>query len=106
MSLFSIAEHPVLIIVRNNLKSTPVTPDFTTNDAFSVCAIAVGRRRYEMLVVVVYRAPWASVLITLRLLSLETLIYLMSNSICHCALKQIILTALLGSMICFYLNRR
>ena len=48
-------------MVRNNLQFTPVTPDFTTNDAFNINAIAVGRHRFEMLVVVISKAPWASV---------------------------------------------
>ena len=54
-------------MARNNLQSTSVTPDFTTNDAFNVCAIAVGRYQYEMLVVAFYRTPWESVADTKKL---------------------------------------
>jgi exonuclease III len=48
------------IYVRKELHSQSVASDVTSNDAFNVCAVLVGSRSNLILLVLVYRAPWAT----------------------------------------------
>ena len=49
-----------IILVNKYLVSRQLFAAVTTNDAFNVCAVAIGRGNKQLLVVAVYRAPWAA----------------------------------------------
>ena len=49
-----------MVLVNKCLVSRQLLAAVTTNDAFNVCAVAIGRGNKQLLVVAVYRAPWAT----------------------------------------------
>ena len=59
-----------LIYVDSNLPSRSLSSDVTANDSYNMCAVLVGEQPSQLLVVSVYRAPWATTLDTKELCSL------------------------------------
>ena len=49
-----------MVLVNKCLVSRQLFAAVTTNDAFNVCAVAIGRGNKQLLIVAVYRAPWAA----------------------------------------------
>ena len=43
------------IYVRDNMKCRELSSNFTSNDAFNICAVVIGQQPNEVLVVTVYR---------------------------------------------------
>ena len=49
-----------MLLVDSQIPSIQLTPDVTDNDAYNLCAAAIGNWRNTMSIVSAYRAPWAS----------------------------------------------
>jgi Reverse transcriptase (RNA-dependent DNA polymerase)/Endonuclease-reverse transcriptase len=48
-----------MILVKHGLQARLISPVSTINDAFNICAVAVGAGSLQTLIITVYRAPWA-----------------------------------------------
>ena len=49
-----------MILIRSNIRSRALVFEYTDNDAYSMCAIAVGQQADEVIVLIVYRTKWSS----------------------------------------------
>ena len=49
-----------MILIRCKIHSRALVSDYTDNDAYNMCAIAVGQRPDEVIVLVVYITKWSS----------------------------------------------
>ena len=50
-----------MIFVSSSIPSRQCANIVAANDSYNICAVSVGRRNSKTLIVVVYRAPWATV---------------------------------------------
>ena len=58
-----------MILVRDNMMSRQISANITCNDAFNICSVDIRGSSLQLLVMVVYRAPWASIEDTIKISS-------------------------------------
>ena len=63
----SIAGGGTTLPVDCQMSSIQLTPDVTNNDAYNLCAAAIGNRRNTALIFNAFRAPWATCEDTLQM---------------------------------------
>ena len=49
-----------MILIRSNIRSRALVSDYTDNDAYNMCAIAVGYQNNEIIVLIVCRTKLSS----------------------------------------------